>query len=107
MLSGVLAEDGVNLTGGTGAFANKNVGTNKTVTVTGATLTGADALNYMLSAVTANNADITALGVTGSYTAASRVYNGNAVAALSAPMVNGAIGGRRGESHRWHRRLRR
>ena len=34
------------LTGGTATFDNKNVGTGKTVTLTGATLTGADAGNY-------------------------------------------------------------
>jgi hypothetical protein len=93
IVTGAIAGDAVSLTGGTGAFANKNVGTNKTVTVTGATLAGADAPNYTLGAVTANNADITALGVTGSYTAANKVYNGNAVAALSAPIVVGAIAG--------------
>jgi hypothetical protein len=43
--------------------------------------------------VTANNADITALGITGSYTAANKVYNGNAVAVLSAPMLSGVLAG--------------
>jgi hypothetical protein len=93
IVNGAIGGDAVSLTGGTGAFANKNVGTNKPVTVTGTTLTGADAPNYTLGAVAANNADITSLGVTGSYTAANKVYNGDAVATLSFPFVNVAIGG--------------
>ena len=36
----------MSLTGGTAAFADKNVGTGKTVTVTGLTLSGTDAGNY-------------------------------------------------------------
>ena len=43
--------DTVSLAGGTATFDNKNVGTGKTVTLTGATLTGADAGNYTLTSV--------------------------------------------------------
>ena len=87
-----IGNDDVSLTGGTGAFNNKNVGLSKPVTVSGATLTGADSTNYSLDEVTANNAAITALGVTGTYAAASKTYDGNLEAALSAPTVVTPIG---------------
>ena len=45
-LNGDVAGDAVTLTGGTATFGNKNVGTDKTVTLTGAMLAGADAGNY-------------------------------------------------------------
>jgi len=57
-LSDVLSEDDVNLTGGTAAFSDKNVGTGKTVTLTGASLTGTDAGNYILDSITPTTADI-------------------------------------------------
>src|SRR6476620_12266807 len=47
-LSGTISGDIVSLTGGAATFNNKNVGTGKTVTLTGATLTGADSGNYFL-----------------------------------------------------------
>ena len=50
-LSGVVGTDVVSLTGGTATFANANVGAAKTVTLTGAGLTGADAANYVLGSV--------------------------------------------------------
>ena len=57
-ISGKLAKDELTVTAGTASFADKNVGTNKTVTFTGYALSGAAAGNYELSAqpasVTAN-----------------------------------------------------
>jgi hypothetical protein len=50
-LSGVLDGDAVSLNGGTANYDNKNVGSNKTVTLTGATLAGAQAANYSLTSV--------------------------------------------------------
>src|SRR5207244_466114 len=52
-LSGALGGDDVHLSGGTAAFSDKNVGTSKTVTGSGFSLTGADAGNYSLSPLTA------------------------------------------------------
>jgi N-acetylneuraminic acid mutarotase len=53
-LTGVLDgdESSVSLTGGTALFDTKDVGTNKTVTVTGLSLTGSKALDYVLSSDT-------------------------------------------------------
>ena len=77
-LTGVFSGDAVNLvtSGATATFANKNVGTGKTVTITGFTLSGADAGNYTLTQPSAT-ASITAAGlvITG-LTAVTRVYDG-------------------------------
>ena len=83
-LSGVVPGDVVNLGGtATGSFADKTVGTNKLVTVSGLALTGADAGNYTLSApnlsanITAATANVTGL------TAGNKVYDGTTAATLS------------------------
>src|SRR5207245_9523504 len=73
-------------TGYTGAsFANKNVGTAKTVTVSGITISGTDAANYTANATTSTTANITAkaLTVTG-ITANDKVYSGTTAATLNA-----------------------
>ncbi|EJL33293.1 hypothetical protein PMI01_02256 [Caulobacter sp. AP07] len=56
-LTGVVAGDTVNASG-TYAFADKNAGTGKTVTVSAAALTGLDAANYDLGGVSGGLADI-------------------------------------------------
>uniref|UniRef100_UPI0026098F7D beta strand repeat-containing protein n=1 Tax=Janthinobacterium sp. TaxID=1871054 RepID=UPI0026098F7D len=48
-LSGVLGQDLVSVSGGSGSFADKNAGADKLVTATGFRLAGADAGNYVLS----------------------------------------------------------
>ncbi len=64
-------------------FADKNVGTAKPVTVSGYTITGADALNYSVNQPAGLTADITAadLSITG-VTAGDRVYDATNVAVL-------------------------
>ncbi|MCU0949568.1 MAG: YDG domain-containing protein [Burkholderiaceae bacterium] len=66
-----------------GQMADKNVGTNKPVTVPGLALTGNDAGNYTItgggSGVTV---DIERKPVTATYTALSRVYNGGTAAGV-------------------------
>ena len=49
----MLGSDDVSLSGGTASFANKTVGTAKTVTVSGLSLSGIDAGNYQLASTTA------------------------------------------------------
>jgi len=49
-------------------FANKNVGTNKTVTISGLTISGTDSANYTLTQPT-TTANITAASLTVSATA--------------------------------------
>ena len=92
-LSGVLAGDTVNvtLTGGTAGFANATVGAGKLVTLTGATLTGTAADNYSLSSVGTTTAAVTALGITGNFTAADKIYDGNASATVLTRTLNGVL----------------
>src|SRR6266542_6096976 len=92
-LSGAFGGDTVSLTGGTATFDNKNVGTGKTVTLTGASLTGADAGNYVLDSVSTTTADITALHITGSFTASNKIYDGNNSATVLTRSLSGAFGG--------------
>jgi hypothetical protein len=83
-LSGVFGSDAVNLSASAGArFADKNVGTNKTVT-TNYTLTGTDAGNYELTQLSGLKANITAanLTITG-VSASNKVYDGTTAANLS------------------------
>ncbi len=84
ILNGVLSGDTVNLnTGsGTGTFAGMNVANGVAVTITGLTLSGAQAGNYALSqpTVTANitPAPVTIMGIA----AANKVYDATTQAAL-------------------------
>ncbi len=72
--NGVLAGDAVSFTGN-GLFADKNVGTGKTVTIDGITASGADAGNYSFTALPATTADITPLAITVDATADDKVYD--------------------------------
>ena len=67
----------------TTAFADKNVGTAKTINITGVSLSGADASNYTVSATSSATADITRLssvtwvgGATGNWSLASNWAGG-------------------------------
>ena len=93
-LSGVLAGDSVTVGGGTATFADASAGVDKTVTLTGASLAGIDAGNYVLSseAVTAP-ATIARLGVEGSFTAASKSYDGTAAAEILTRTLSGVLDG--------------
>ncbi len=96
-LVGAVSGDAVTLddNGPTGTFATKDVGTGQTVTVSGLTLTGADAGNYTLTAPT-TTADINpaVLTITG-ITAIDKVYDGTTAAALdiSDPALVGVVAG--------------
>jgi len=58
-VTGKVGADDVNHTGGTATFANAAVGNGKTVTLAGATLTGAAASKYSLGSVSTTTANIT------------------------------------------------
>ena len=92
-LSGAVSGDAVSLNGGTATFADKNIGTGKTVTLTGASLSGTDAGNYNITSVGTTTANITAITVTGSFTAANKVYDGNATATISGRSITGGVVG--------------
>ncbi len=92
-LQGVIAPDDVNLSDGSASFADKNVGTAKTVTGTGFGLSGTDAGNYTLGSVFDAAASITAKELTGSFAAADKVYDGNDSATVTGRSLSGAIAG--------------
>ena len=83
----------MSLTGGTATFDTKAVGTAKTVTLAGATLTGADAANYTLGTVGTTTADISPLTITASFTAADKVYDATTAATVLTRVLAGAIAG--------------
>lgn len=79
------AGDDVSLKSVSGKFENKNVGTNKKVTLTGISLEGADAENYRLATIDAleTTANITEKEVTISgVTAKDKVYDGTTAAEI-------------------------
>jgi hypothetical protein len=79
-----LGNDIVNITGtGSATFANKNVGANKAVTITGYALSGADAANYTLVEPTNVTASITARPLTIGATGVDKVYDGSTNAAVT------------------------
>ncbi len=94
-VSGVISGDVVTIVAGTGAFADKAIALNKTVTATGFELTGADAENYVLSSQpTVPNAKITGILVSiEGVTANNKVYDGTTVASLSGGTLSGVVTG--------------
>jgi len=92
--SGVIAGDIVTFTDASATFANKNVGTAKTVSVKGISASGANASDYTSNTTATTTANITpaALTVTGE-TANNKVYNGTTTATLSAGTLAGVISG--------------
>jgi filamentous hemagglutinin family protein len=92
-LGGLLAGDAVT-TGGSGAFASRNAGTNLTYYVNGMALSGADAGNYYLTAgsLTGNDGTITPRPITLTAVPASKVYDGT-TSAPGTPLVNGSLVG--------------
>ena len=78
----------------TASFNNKNVGTGKPVSVSGISLSGTDAGNYnLLNTTDSTTANITQLGITGSFTAANKVYDGNNSATVLTRSLTAAITG--------------
>jgi hypothetical protein len=91
-LVGVQGSDSVTLNsaGAAGSFATKNVGTAKTVTVVGLTVSGTDAANYNLSQPT-TSANVTPAPLTVTAAAADKVYDGTSTA--SATLSDNRVGG--------------
>ena len=93
--AGLVAGDSLSIGSASGAFADKNAGMGKTVTVAGITLGGADAGNYTLLSDTATiTADINkaVLAISG-ITASNKTYDGTTDATLSGTASVTAIGG--------------
>jgi YDG domain/Bacterial Ig-like domain (group 3)/MBG domain (YGX type) len=93
-LSGVVNGDSVSLTGGIATFANKNVGTSKTVTDTGLSLTGTGAGNYQLASTTVTTtANITPLALTITAVANTKAYDATTAAAATPTITSGSLQG--------------
>jgi hypothetical protein len=85
LLAGVLGGDDVTIhsSGATGTFVTRNVGTNKSVTASGLTISGTDSGNYTVI-LPALSADITRATLTISgVTANNKVYDGTTAATLN------------------------
>jgi hypothetical protein len=65
------------------SFADKHVGTNKPVSVTGISISGADAGNYTFNTTAMTTADITARSLTISATGIDKVYDGTTAATVT------------------------
>lgn len=91
-LSGILAGDQVNAAGGTFAFADKNAGSGKSVSISGVTLSGVDAGNYTLSMPATAMASILRRAITATVTAASKTYDGT-VATTGSVTLSGVLAG--------------
>ena len=90
-LTGALSGDAVALTGGTASFADKNAGQGKAVTGSGFALSGADSGNYSLSGVDPTTANIAPKDVTGSFTAADKVFDGTTAATITGRSLAGTV----------------
>ncbi|MFK3889920.1 YDG domain-containing protein, partial [Sphingomonas sp. NPDC079357] len=75
-LQNVVSKDVVSLSGGTLSFADRNAGTGKSVTVSGATLSGLDAANYVLASVATGTGTVTRKALVLSAVQDSKVYDG-------------------------------
>jgi hypothetical protein len=73
-----------------GEFADKHVGADKTVTVDGLALRGADATNYVLSQPILE-ADISARAITGNFMASNKEYDGDNSATILARALSGVL----------------
>ena len=86
--------DNVTATYTSAAFDDKNVGDGKNVSVTGIALSGPDAGKYVLLNSTASTtASITALDITGAFTADDKPYDGNTDATVASRSLVGTIPG--------------
>jgi trimeric autotransporter adhesin len=94
-LSGVIGLDDVSLpvSGLSGEFLNKHVGSNKTVVLSGVALAGSDAGNYQLASVAPVTASITPAGITISTSDVTKTYDGTTAAAGTAIVSGGALYG--------------
>ena len=87
-----LAGDVLTVGYGSAAFANKNVGTGKTVSVNGISASGSDGGNYTANGTASTTASILAKTLAGSFTAANRAYDGTRAATVAGSSLPGVVG---------------
>jgi hypothetical protein len=79
-------------TDSTATFADKNVGTGKTISVSGISISGTDAANYTRNTSTSTSANITAQELTGHFTANSKTYDSTLDATTASRTPSGVVG---------------
>jgi trimeric autotransporter adhesin len=80
--SGVLSGDTVSFSSNSAAFANSNVGTGKTVSVSGISANGSDSGNYSVNSTAATVSNITPKPITVTASGSSKIYDGNVADAV-------------------------
>ncbi len=92
-LNGLISGDLVDVNNSGGSFTDKNAGLNKTVTISGISLSGSDARNYYLESGSATAyANIYTRPISGSVTAGGKTYDGTTSATTSGTLT-GVLGG--------------
>ncbi len=91
--TGLIAGDAVLTADASAMFVDKNVGNAKSVSVTGITLSGADAGNYSYNTTTTTAANITPKAVTVAASAQDKVYDGNTNAPGTTLTASGILQG--------------
>jgi filamentous hemagglutinin family protein len=91
-LGGIISGDKVSLLNQSANFEDKNAGSNKQVNITSIALSGDDALNYVVSDTT-TNATINKKGITATYSAEDKTYDGTITATVSGSLGGGIISG--------------
>ncbi len=101
LLVGVMGEDDVHLdtTGAVGTFADKNVGADKTVAISGLALLGVTAGNYTLTQPT-TTATITKREITVTAVTSSKIYDGNNTSS-GLPTITSETGLASGDTATW------
>jgi hypothetical protein len=89
---GILVGDTVTFADTSAVFLNKNVGSSKTVNVTGISASGSDAGNYSFNTTATTTANITPKAVTVAATGTNKVYDGGSADAVTLAS-GGLVGG--------------
>ncbi|MEK6751283.1 MAG: MBG domain-containing protein [Chloroflexota bacterium] len=92
-LTGVVAPDDVSYSGGTATFNNKHVGTGKTVSATGLSLSGADLGNYTVNSSATTTANITQRPISVTAATNTKTYDGTTNSTGTPTITTGALQG--------------
>lgn len=92
-LEGVVTGDALTVDVTSAAYDNKNVGTGKTVTYGGLTISGAKAKNYTIGASGTTTGTITAKVITATFADISKTYDGTTSATAGTGTLSGVISG--------------
>lgn len=92
-LAGIINSDDVYVSGGTGTFDTRNIGSGKLVTVTGLVLSGAQAANYSLTNTSATStATVTVRAITVTAATTTKTYDATTTSATIPDITSGSLG---------------